>query len=104
MKHKQVDEKYCSECGAIIKAKAQICLKCGVAQEETAITKPKSRTTAILLAVFLSFWTWLYTYKQDSWKFWVALGVNLLLWWTLVIPIGIWIWAIVDQCRKKNLF
>jgi ribosomal protein L40E len=27
---KGLDEKYCSECGAIIKAKAEICPKCGV--------------------------------------------------------------------------
>ncbi|MDR2637478.1 MAG: zinc-ribbon domain-containing protein, partial [Zoogloeaceae bacterium] len=29
---KAIDEKFCSECGAIIKAKAEICPKCGVRQ------------------------------------------------------------------------
>lgn len=29
---KAADEKFCSECGAIIKAKAEICPKCGVRQ------------------------------------------------------------------------
>ena len=35
--------------------------------------QPKNRTTAILLAVFLSFWSWLYTYQKDKKKFWIAL-------------------------------
>jgi len=30
---------------------------------------------SILLAVFLGFWTWLYTYKKDGWKFWAGLGI-----------------------------
>jgi hypothetical protein len=38
---------------------------------------PKSKTAAILLAVFLGFWTWLYTYKKDGWKFWVSLALTL---------------------------
>jgi len=29
---KGLDEKYCSECGAVIKVKAEICPKCGVRQ------------------------------------------------------------------------
>jgi hypothetical protein len=36
----------------------------------------RKKSTAILLAVFFSFWAWLYTYKQDAWKFWVCLGIN----------------------------
>jgi|SRR3954469_24107500 TM2 domain-containing membrane protein YozV/ribosomal protein L40E len=30
--HKAADEKFCSECGAAIKARAEICPKCGVRQ------------------------------------------------------------------------
>jgi len=58
---KGLDEKYCSECGAVIKARAEICPKCGVRQ----IAKPgslnlgqtapngKSRIAAAILAFFL---------------------------------------------------
>lgn len=58
---KGADEKFCAECGAIIKAKAEICPKCGVRQ----MAKPgalhpgptasngKSRIAAALLAFFL---------------------------------------------------
>lgn len=56
---KAADEKYCSECGAIIKAKAEICPKCGVRQMATpsilTTTAPngKSKIAAALLAFFL---------------------------------------------------
>jgi TM2 domain-containing membrane protein YozV/ribosomal protein L40E len=58
---KEADEKYCTECGAIIKAKAEICPKCGVRQMGSPlmidITKSapngKSRIAAALLAFFL---------------------------------------------------
>ncbi len=35
----------------------------------------KSKTVAVVLAVFLGFWAWLYTYKNNSLKFWITLGV-----------------------------
>ena len=77
----------------------------------------KSKTAAVLLAVFLSFWTWLYTYKKDAWKFWVGLvatlGIGALVVFlyipspydfvlSLVFNSGIWIWSIVDAVSKKD--
>lgn len=53
------NEKFCSECGAIINAKAEICPKCGVRQVSvsTALgqTTPsgKNRIVAALLAILL---------------------------------------------------
>lgn len=55
------DEKYCSECAAIISAKAEICPKCGVRQMNPSGTvnlgalapNGKSRIAAALLAFFL---------------------------------------------------
>jgi len=35
----------------------------------------KSKTVAVVLAVFLGFWSWLYTFKNNSLKFWITLGV-----------------------------
>jgi len=70
----------------------------------------------VLLAVFLAFWTWLYTYRKDSRKFWLGLGLDvaggLLAFLTsssgwvylgLVVVVGVWIWAVVDvvvKCRE----
>lgn len=58
---KGLDEKFCSECGAVIKAKAEICPKCGVRQMAKPValnlgpTAPngKSRIAAALFAFFL---------------------------------------------------
>ena len=56
---KAPDEKFCSECGAIIKAKAEICPRCGVRQlpppNAWAGIAPngKSKLAAGLLALFL---------------------------------------------------
>lgn len=60
----------------------------------------KSKTAAILLAVFLAWWTWLYTYKRDATKFWIALVVTIL-----TIGFGgivFWVWAIIDTCTKTD--
>ena len=59
MVQKAADEKFCSECGAVIKAKAEICPKCGVRQLPPPgiyiSTTPdgKSKLIAALLALFL---------------------------------------------------
>ena len=56
---KAIDEKFCSECGAIIKAKAEICPKCGVRQASpfgnlnALAPNGKSKLVAALLALFL---------------------------------------------------
>ena len=67
-------DRFCNSCGVEVSPLAEMCVKCGAKlgkTEQIAKTKqsPKSKTTAVLLAVFLSFWTWLYTYNRNSWKF-----------------------------------
>jgi hypothetical protein len=92
---------------------------------------------AVLLAVFLGFWTWVYTYRKNTRKFWVGLvfglpafvifniGViphnsveydtsgNYLGWGgflfsnnilvpSLLVILGLWIWAITDVCLKRQ--
>ncbi len=58
-RQKAADEKFCSECGAIIKAKAEICPKCGVRQFpppcgfDTLAPNGKSKLAAALFAFFL---------------------------------------------------
>jgi len=67
--HKMMDEKYCHECGKVIKEKAEICPKCGIRQRNSSgpginsfdfSYHHKSRTTAALLAFFLG---WLGAHK-----------------------------------------
>ncbi len=53
-KTKGLDEKFCIECGEIIKAKAEICPKCGVRQMPAERTEgKKQKFTAGLIALFL---------------------------------------------------
>ena len=104
---------FCPACGAATNALAEICIKCG-ARLATEKAGGKSKTASVLLAVFLAFWTWLYTYKKDAWKFWVGVGLAILiivlaivsagtsLLATWIISLGVWIWAIVDVAIKND--
>lgn len=103
MTKKQADECYCKSCGDIIKKEAELCVFCGVRQRGSDYCyHGKSKTCAVLLAVFLAPFNWLYTYKKDATKFWWGLILGLALIWTFVVPLGIWIWAIVDALTKSE--
>ena len=39
----------------------------------------KTKTNAVLLAIFFGFGTWFYTYKKDVKKFWLACVFSLVL-------------------------
>ena len=93
---------YCKNCGKEISDKAVICPKCGVPVRN--VNMRKSKTTAVLLAIFLGIFSWLYTYKYDAWKFWVALIINIFLFWTLIVPCIIFFWVIIDVCIKGDDF
>jgi uncharacterized C2H2 Zn-finger protein len=77
----------------------------------------KNKEVSLVLAVFLSFWTWLYTVEKDWWKFVVGLvvgiGVAILVFYLeekvsvpfILLPAlncAVWIWAIVDVSIKKD--
>lgn len=99
-KTKAMDEIYCPSCGKPIKWNAVMCVHCGVPNRQAA--PPKDRTIAIILAVLFGFWTWVYTYQVDSWKFWVNLAVTTVtcgIW-----GLGAWIWAIIDVASRPQEF
>ena len=50
---KNENEKYCSECGALINAKAEICPKCGVRQSPPPLVRDSRWLTCVLLCFFL---------------------------------------------------
>jgi hypothetical protein len=76
----------------------------------------KSRTNSLLLAIFITPFTWLYTYKKDWWKFWVGLAISLLipmselllvfhivdLSFVIIFIPAIWIWAVIDVSQKNE--
>jgi RNA polymerase subunit RPABC4/transcription elongation factor Spt4 len=108
-------DKYCPNCGNSVSPLAEVCVKCGIRLTQFSPTR-KKKVASILLAVFLGYWTWLYTYKRDKWKFWVGLCLSIVyaitvavepttdefLWVIWFIPLGTWIWAIVDTSIKKR--
>jgi hypothetical protein len=77
---------------------------------------PKHKATAVLLAIFLGFITWMYTYEKDAWKFWTAFAITvgdvilsaitLGVWLVVAIPVGLglWIWGIVDAAARSHQF
>jgi TM2 domain-containing membrane protein YozV/ribosomal protein L40E len=83
---KSPDEKFCSECGAIIKAKAEICPKCGVRQSSpfshlgAVAPNGKSKLAAVLFAFFLGGFGFHKFYLGNT-----GMGiVYLLLCWTFI--------------------
>lgn len=97
--------KRCIGCGATVVGTAHVCTHCG-----TTLGTPKDKTVALLLAIFLAPWTWLYTYKRDSQKFWIGLvlyfiGIPASI-FLIGVPfvLGVWIWAIVDTAQKSDLY
>lgn len=62
----------------------------------------KTKSTAVILAIFFGVFSWLYTYKYDAWKFWLNLALTL-------VTAGFWgivalIWVIIDQATKPTDF
>jgi hypothetical protein len=67
--------KFCIACGNSLLNTAVVCPKCGSPTPEyrpTTMQPGKSKTTAVVLAVFLGGWSWLYTYKVNAYKFWLT--------------------------------
>jgi MFS-type transporter involved in bile tolerance (Atg22 family) len=98
--------KFCSECGNALIETAVICPKCGSPTVRFGqyvgsngggnpnngmvyATQQKSKSVAVVLAVFLGFWTYLYTYKKDVGNFWASLAIQIFAFFVLIfIPDG----------------
>ena len=98
-----VPSKICFACGSMVVATAAVCTQCG-----TMLGTPKDKTVAVLLAVFLAPWNWLYTYKRDAAKFWIGLSVVIIGFILTVVIIGffmivgVWLWAVIDAATKPD--
>ena len=85
----------------------------------------KDKTVAVVLAVFLSGWTWLYTYRFNAAKFWIYIGASFFLFLigiivfaasfdyyasdslgvivlVYVVSFGFWVWAVIDSATKPR--
>jgi hypothetical protein len=95
----------CFTCGAIVVATAAVCTQCG-----TMLGSPKDKSAAVLLAVFLPPWNWLYTYKRDAAKFWIGLSLMFLgallalVFIGFFVIFGVWLWAVIDAASKPEAY
>lgn len=62
----------------------------------------RNKTLAVVLAVLVGIFSWIYTWKYDYWKFWVALVAWICLFWTIIVPLGLFVWVIIDACLKPK--
>jgi hypothetical protein len=51
-----------------------MCVKCGVPTELAQSHNNRSRTVAVVLAIFFGAFSWLYTFERDAKKFWIGLA------------------------------
>ncbi len=91
--------------------------------------RPKNKSAAVILSIFFSYWSWLYTYKINLKKFWVSLSIIFIyiisiisisvsfgfenvfmyygtwVWFFWIILSGsIWLWALLDNSIKSSSF
>jgi len=61
------------------------------------MSKIKKRPlTLIILAIFFGVFAWLYIFENRKTEFWVGISLSVLLCWTIVVPVGFYIWSLVD--------
>lgn len=103
---KGADEKFCSDCGETIKAKAEICPKCGVRQSAASGTltstapNGKSKIAAALLAFFLGGFGVHKFYLGQ-----VGLGIlYLVFFWTFIPAIIAFIEFIIFLTMRDEAF
>ena len=109
----------CDKCGKEFKNKEEAVKhekNCKASEsKQQDYTPQRSKKTAIILAIFLSYWAWLYSYKYDAWKFWLGLVFSIFImpwimffsipggfWAIILAPACVWIFALVDICNKDK--
>ena len=127
-------EMTCPSCGGIIKRAVVVCVHCGIPTSSDPFGRRpaipygrKRKRVAILLALSLGYWAWLYTIAVDWWRFVVCLIVQILLVGftiTLALAVGIdsedatvwnavvafllvavcWLWPIIHTGRRRPQF
>ncbi len=83
---------YCSECGKKISKNAVICLNCGGKQNldsvktktnikinQSLIKMVKLVEFGIVLGILFNFFAYIYSWKEDYYKFWIMLVIYFLL-------------------------
>jgi len=104
------DEKYCSECGAIIKKAAEICPKCGVRVKghETRIqaTQLKNPGLAAILSFFFTGLGQIYNGQIGKGILFIIIQIiNIVLMFVLIGVLTyfiVWIWGMFDAYKTAE--
>jgi len=110
----------CPECGGQLDAVDGICTNCDLkVQNQKIVFSVKSKKLAVILSIFLGPWSWLYTYGENGWKFWVSLSIGLFTGIIVdvisrvvndasairsIAVIGLYLWPIIYNISKPNEF
>lgn len=70
--------KFCSACGNGLVETAVVCPSCGSPVVVLKVQASKKKSVAVVLAVFLGYWSWLYTPKKNLAKFFIALVLSVI--------------------------
>ncbi len=62
----------------------------------------KNKSTALILAIIFGHFTWIYTYRYDSWKFWLGLVLSVVT--CSVASIVFWLWAVIETVGRPDSF
>ena len=117
-KAKKENEIFCPECGEPIKRNAVVCPHCGIQVKELetkSTVSVKSKSVAVVLAIFFSFFSWMYTYGRNRLKFWICLIVTVIMILVrlsndypeaiyIAISGYIWLYSIIDNSTKSYKF
>lgn len=104
---KNIDEKFCSECASVIKAKAVICVNCGCSQSSgsqagagSTLVSEKNRIVAALFAFFLG-WMGMHKFYLGDAK----TGIFYLLFcWTGIPMLFAFFESIFYLCMSDETF
>ena len=91
---------FCKQCGNEIPETAAICVKCGVATTKIPIPgiSTKSRTTYILLGIFLGYLGIHNFYAGYTGRAIAQLLLLLLGWWLIFPLIAVGLWVLIEVC------
>lgn len=90
---------FCSNCGATTYPDAVVCTSCGCAIKAVTHKSSKSKIAAGLLAIFLGYLGIHNFYLGYTKRAVTQLLISLLLSWTIIAPIAIWVWTIVEAVK-----
>ena len=86
---------YCRVCGSPMHPQAVLCVHCGTAVQNGAVSS-KKRLAAGLFGIFLGLFGVHNFYLGYNGKAIAQLLITLLGWWTVIGPLGVFVWSLVE--------